>query len=140
MRRVALLRGAMRAKAVSYSWHEAETGHIEAALSRGDRRLGAVLERAVRDGGRLDAWGEYFSYDRWLRAFAACGLDPAFYAARERATDEILPWSHISSGVTDEFLLRERALARAGAVTPDCRRQCSDCGARALGEEGVCHA
>ncbi len=136
MRRVELLRTAMREKAIHYNWHDPETSFIEAALSRGDRRLGSVLREVVRRGGRLDSWSEYFSFDRWMKAFEACGLDPAFYACRERAHDEILPWRVISAGVDDEYLWRERENAYRGTVTPDCRQKCTGCGASGLLTEG----
>jgi radical SAM family uncharacterized protein len=140
MRRVGLLRGAMRMRSVVYNWHSAETSLIEAALSRGDRRLGRVLERAWRGGARLDAWDEHFSPERWLDAFEESGLDPAFYAERERERGEILPWSVISSGVDEEYLWSEREAARAGAVTPDCRVKCAGCGAAALVSPLACDA
>jgi radical SAM family uncharacterized protein len=132
LRRVELLRGAMRMRSVVYNWHDAGTGFIEAALSRGDRRLGRALERVWRDGARLDAWDEHFSLERWLAAFEKCGIDPAFYAERERARGELLPWSVVSPGVGTEYLWSEREAARAGAVTPDCRVKCTGCGASAL--------
>jgi radical SAM family uncharacterized protein len=131
-RRVALLRESIKAKAVSYKWHDSPTSYIEAVLSRGDRRLGRVLETVWKNGGRMDSWQDYFSLDRWLAAFDECGLDPAFYANRERSRDEILPWSMISSGVTADYLWREREKAYAGETTPDCRSACGGCGANAL--------
>lgn len=138
-RRVELLRGALKAeRSVSYNWHDAETSRMEAVLSRGDRRLGAVLERAWRDGCKLDAWSEYFDYSRWIAAFSACGIDPDFYAARARDKDEILPWSVTTAGVRPEYLWRERAQCYAAAITPDCHRQCTACGANCLIEGGVC--
>ncbi|MDR2615201.1 MAG: TIGR03960 family B12-binding radical SAM protein [Oscillospiraceae bacterium] len=139
MRRVTLLRENMRAKAVTYSWHDADTSYIEAALARGDRRLGAVLEAALRRGARLDAWGEYFDVERWIASFEECGLDPDFYACRERDYSETLPWSVVSSGVDASFLISENEAAKRGSTTPDCRTRCSDCGARALCKEGVCY-
>jgi radical SAM family uncharacterized protein len=138
-RRVSLLRENMRAKSVTYSWHDADTSFIEAALARGDRRLGAVLEAAHRRGGRLDAWGEYFNIGRWLASFEEYGLDPDFYACRERAYSEILPWSVVSSGVDESFLISENEAAKRGETTPDCRTKCSGCGARELCGEGVCY-
>ena len=103
-RRVKLLREAITAKAVTYNWHDGDTSFLEAVLARGDRRLGRVLERVHQKGGRLDAWSDYFSLDRWMEAFAECGIDPAFYANRERAREEILPWSMISCYVSDDYL------------------------------------
>ncbi|MDR1217090.1 MAG: TIGR03960 family B12-binding radical SAM protein [Oscillospiraceae bacterium] len=131
-RRVGLLRDAMRTRSIVYNWHSPETGLVEAALSRGDRRLGRVLEQVWRDGARLDAWDEHFSFERWMDAFGKCGLDPAFFANRERARGELLPWSVVSAGVSGEYLWSEREAARAGAVTPDCRAKCTGCGASAL--------
>lgn len=131
-RRVALLRERMNTKTVTYNWHPSPTSFLEAVLSRGDRRLCKVLETVHRKGATLDAWEEYFLLERWLEAFAECGLDPHFYANRARPADETLPWSHIDVGVTDAFLRREREKAYAGETTPDCRTQCSGCGANRL--------
>ena len=131
-RRVALLRDAIKTKTVTYNWHDSDTSFLEAVLARGDRRLGKVLETAWRKGAHLDAWEEYFSLDRWLEAFDACGLDPHFYANRTRSEDELLPWSMISSGVTQDYLKRERHQAYASLTTPDCRTRCNGCGANKL--------
>lgn len=137
-RRVTLLREHMRAKAITYNWHDADTSYIEAVLSRGDRRLGAVIEQVWRSGGRLDSWGEYFSFDRWMSAFEKCGLDPDFYACRERSFDEILPWSRVTMGVKPDFLWHEREMSRLSRLSPDCRKKCTACGAAALLEGGRC--
>jgi len=137
-RKQELLRGAMRSRAITYNWHDSDTSYIEAALARGDRRMSAVLEKVCEKGGRLDAWGEYFSMQRWLDAFAECGLDPDFYALRERGEEEILPWSMIDCGVSTEHLLSERKKSRLGQTTPDCRTQCSGCGALSLMDGGEC--
>ena len=139
-RRVALLRGAIRNKSIQYNWHDPDTSYIEAVLARGDRRLGPVLEEVWRTGGRFDAWDEYFSFQRWLDAFAACGVDPDFYARRPFGGHEILPWSRIDVGVRPQFLWRERQRAYEGVITPDCRVQCMGCGADRLLECGVCDA
>ena len=137
-RRVKLLREAITAKAVTYNWHDGDTSFLEAVLARGDRRLGRVLERVHQKGGRLDAWSDYFSLDRWMEAFAECGIDPAFYANRERAREEILPWSTISCYVSDDYLWRQRELAYQSVTTPDCRTRCSGCGANVV-EGGECY-
>ncbi len=136
-RRVRLLRQAINAKAVTYNWHDGDTSFLEAVLARGDRRLGRVLEKAYRKGARLDAWSDCFDLNRWLEAFAECGLDPAFYANRERQRDEIFPWSVISCCVSDDYLWRQRELSRQSVPTPDCRTQCSGCGANVI-EGGEC--
>ena len=132
LRRVNLLRSSISARNVTYNWHDAETSLIEAVLSRGDRRVADAIERVWRDGGRLDAWTDYFSFERWMKAFAACGLDPAFYAQRERPSDEVLPWDMIDVGVRKAHLVRERERAYRSELSPDCRRQCSACGAARL--------
>lgn len=137
-RRVALLRQAIKTKTVTYNWHSSETSVIEAVLARGDRKLCKVLETVWRKGARLDAWEEYFSYERWQEAFSECGVDPAFYANRQRGVEEVMPWDMISCGVSKEFLRREYERAVAGVTTPDCRTQCSGCGANCL-IGGACH-
>ena len=137
-RRVKLLREAMTAKAVTYNWHDSDTSFMEAVLARGDRRLGRVLETAFRKGARLDAWTDYFQLQRWEEAFAECGIDPAFYANRERSRDEIMPWSMISCYVSDDYLWRQRELAYQSLTTPDCRTRCSGCGANKV-EGGECY-
>ena len=136
-RRVNLLRDSITAKNVQYNWHDADTSFIEAALSRGDRRVGGVIEAAWRRGARMEAWSDYFDYRRWLDAFADCGLDPAFYATRERAEDECLPWSRVDMGVKTSLLLRERHRAYDAQLSPDCRVACSACGAQSLLPKGV---
>ena len=137
-RRVTLLRGAMRNRSISYNWHDPDTSYLEAVFSRGDRRVGRVIEEAWRRGARLDAWSEYFDMERWLSAFEACGLDPAFYAYRIREKDELLPWMTVSTGVFDRFLWREREMAYQSKISPDCRKQCTGCGANLLHPGGNC--
>ena len=136
-RRVKLLRSSITAKAVTYNWHDGDTSFLEAVLARGDRRVGRVLEKAYRKGARLDAWTDCFDLGRWTEAFAECGLDPAFYANRERGRDEIMPWSVISCYVSDSYLWRQRELAYQSETTPDCRTQCGGCGANIV-EGGEC--
>ena len=131
-RRVKLLREAITTKTVTYNWHDSDTSFLEAVLARGDRRMCKVLETAWRKGAKLDAWEEYFSLERWLEAFDECGLDPHFYANRQRQKDEIMPWSMISSGVTEAYLWRELQQAKAGVTTPDCRTHCNGCGANLM--------
>ena len=139
LRRVHVLTDALAsARAITYNWHDAEVSLIEAALARGDRRLGAVIEEVWRQGGRLESWTEYFSLQRWLDAFVTCGLDPEFYALRERPLDELLPWEHMDMGVTRRHYERERERAYRSELSPDCRAACSGCGAASLLKEGVC--
>ena len=136
MRRVHLLQEAIRSKTVDYRYHGSDLSYLEAVLARGDRRLAPVLEYAVRHGARLDGWDEYFDYQIWEEAFAACGVDPAFYAQRAYGREEALPWQTIDVGVRPEFLWQERELAYQSQITPDCRTKCSGCGANCL-EGGV---
>ena len=138
-RRVSLLKNAITAKNVTYKWHDPETSFIEAVLSRGDRRLADVLEYVWKHGGRLEAWEDYFSYELWMEAFSHFGIDPSFYANREREADEILPWDVIDVGVLKNHLWHERELCYQSTLSPDCRKQCSACGAARLLKKGcVC--
>ena len=139
-RRVKLLRDNMRGRSIRYNWHDPDTSFLEAVFSRGDRRVADVIEEAWRQGAKFDAWSEYFDFDRWMAAFGACGLDPAFYANRVREKDEVLPWSVTSTGVTTPFLWRERERAYQAVITPDCRVQCTGCGADKLYPGGKCDA
>lgn len=138
LRRVNLLRSAITAKNVTYNWHDAETSVIEAVLSRGDRRVADAIEEVWRSGGRLDAWTDYFRFERWMQAFAKTGIEADFYAARERSTDEILPWDMIDVGVRREHLVHEREMCYQSKLSPDCRKQCSACGAAKLLKGGRC--
>ena len=131
-RKQQLLKEEIRARNVSYSYHDADTSFIEAVLSRGDRRVAEAIEQAWRNGAHLDAWDEYFSLENWTDAFEQTGIDPAFYANRERGEDEVLPWRVTTTGVGEKFLLRERHRAYEGVVTPDCRHGCAGCGANLL--------
>ena len=138
LRRVNLLRSSITAKNVVYNWHDAETSLIEAVLSRGDRRVADAVEMVWRDGGRLEAWTDYFRLDRWYKAFESCGIDTDFYALRQREEDEVLPWDMIDVGVRKEHLLHEKHQCYASALSPDCRKQCSACGAAKLLKGGRC--
>lgn len=133
-RKAALVKAAMR-KQVTYNWHEPDASVLEGALARGDRRIGAVIERAWRSGARLDGWGEMFRFGVWKDAFDSEGLDMAFYTTRRRGLDEVLPWSHISLGVSMEHLKSENLKAHRGEPTPDCRTACAGCGASSFGGE-----
>ena len=138
LRRVNLLRSSITAKNVTYNWHDAETSLVEAVLSKGDRRVADAIEEVWRQDGRPDAWSDYFSFERWMQAFASCGLDPAFYANTEIPLDAVLPWDHIDVGVRKAHLLHEREMAYASALSPDCRHQCAACGAAKLLKGGRC--
>jgi len=129
MRRQGVLRDAMKfVKGASFSWHEPYTSFLEAVFSRGDRHLGKVLARAVELGCRFDSWSEFFSFEKWMQAFADCGIDPKTYAEREIPVDAPLPWDHINYGVSKAFLKKEYEKALAAATTGDCRQGCLGCG------------
>ena len=130
------LKDALRpVKGVKFNWHDAKLSVLEAVFSRGDRRLSAVLENAYRAGCRFDSWKELFDAAKWQAAFESAGLEPAFYAARERNKDEILPWDIIDTGLSKEYLWQEKLRADQRATTPDCREGCTGCG---LLEAGLC--
>lgn len=128
-----ILKQGLHHKGTKLSWQDPEISLLEATLSRGDRQMGRVIYRAWELGGKFDAWSEHFNYENWLRAFADAGLEPSFYAHRERSLDEVLPWSHIDTGITDAFLKQEFQHTRDGEETPDCRQNpCNACGLQQL--------
>jgi radical SAM family uncharacterized protein len=127
--KLALLRRLVRGPGLRLSWNDPATSLLETTLSRGDRRLGKVIHEAWQRGARFDAWGESFDAERWWAAFSTQGLDPAFYAYRERSLEEILPWDHINSGVSKEFLVQECQRSLREETTLDCRGgPCLACG------------
>lgn len=136
-RRQSILRSTLRAKSVNLSWHDSGMSVVEGLLARGDRRLGRVVERCWADGARFDSWSEHFDGERWMRAVAEEGLDPAFYLYRERGEDEVFPWDHLDFGVDKSFLRSELEKALRAESTVDCRYDgCVDCGVcEALGTE-----
>jgi radical SAM family uncharacterized protein len=124
-----LLKLGLRRRGIKLSWQDPEISLLEAALSRGDRRLGRVIYRAWELGSTFDAWSEHFNYGNWLRAFEDNGLELAFYALRQRSLDEILPWAHIDVGINNNFLKREYHRAFDDKGTSDCRYDiCNVCG------------
>lgn len=125
-------------RSIKYSWHEPDVTILEGFLARGDRRCADVILKAYEKGALYDAWSESFRYHIWKEAFAETGIDLDFYTLRERSTDEILPWDFIDAGVTKQFLIREWEQAKNETVTPNCRQQCSGCGAKRYGG-GVCY-
>ena len=133
LRRQALLRNSVRDRQVSVSCHHAEQSVLEAALARGTRQAGAAILGAYRAGAILDAWSERLDYGRWARAFDDAGLSLEDEATKAFALDRPLPWAHIDSGVTREFLLTERERVLTGEPTPDCRSVgCASCGVMRL--------
>ena len=132
------LKDNIRDRHLKYSWHDPELSLLEAVFARGDRKIGKVLAKAWELGCKFDSWGDHFKYDLWLQAFADCNVDPAFYANRKRAPEEVFPWDHIDVGVSKKFLLREKGKAEKGEVTLNCMQSCSGCGASSFGQ-GVCN-
>ncbi|MCR5640584.1 MAG: TIGR03960 family B12-binding radical SAM protein [Lachnospiraceae bacterium] len=125
-------------KSLSYQWHQADVTVLEGIFARGDRRIAKAIQYAYEHGCFFDAWGEYFHYDKWLEAFAACGIDPDFYTMRERDIEELLPWDFIDTGIRREFLVHEWEQAKAAVVTPNCKMRCSGCGCKSFGG-GICY-
>lgn len=125
-------------RAIGFRYHDGKPGIVEGLLSRGDRRVGRIIEAVWRDGGRFDGWSEHFSYQRWMscaeEALAGTGVDVDWYTTREREYDEVLPWDHLDSGLDKDWLWGdwEDALAagRGEAIeVEDCRwTPCYDCG------------
>jgi radical SAM family uncharacterized protein len=114
---------------VGMRYHDGEPSLIEGLLSRGDRRVGAVIERVWRDGGRFDGWTEHFSFARWMAAATAVGVDVGWYTTRERDADEVLPWDHLDSGLDKQWLWDDWQDALGEFEQDDCRwTPCFDCG------------
>ena len=123
-----LLKSALKGiRGVEFSYHEPDISVLEAVFARGDRKLADVLERAWELGARFDSWDEHFKLDAWNAAFEQTGVDPDAYAHRRREKDEALPWDHIDSVVTKEYLVRESERAYRAEVTKDCRLGCNGC-------------
>jgi hypothetical protein len=136
--RLAKLRAALRSdrrygSAIGFRYHDGQPGIVEGLLSRGDRRVGAVVERVWRAGARFDGWNEHFSFERWMaaadEAFAGSPVDVAWYTTRERGEHEVLPWDHIDSGLDKEWLWEDWLDALDEREVEDCRwTPCFDCG------------
>ena len=129
--RINILRDATRHdRGVQLKWHDPRASLAEGISSRGDRRVGAVIEEVWRRGGVFQEWSEYFDVDLWTDAMAAHGLSVDWYVHRHRERDEVLPWAHVSAGLHEDFLWQEWEDALAASGTPDCRwTPCYDCGA-----------
>ena len=122
------LRSALRRRGLKLSYSDPEETLLEAALSRGDRRLGPVIEEAWRLGARFDAWGDQRDTGAWKQAFETHGVDPDFYTRRQRSRDEVFAWDVVSPGVRRAFLWREFERSTSGEMLGDCREQCYGCG------------
>jgi radical SAM superfamily enzyme YgiQ (UPF0313 family) len=126
------------ARAIGFRYHDGKPGIVEGLLSRGDRRVGAVIEQVWRDGGRFDGWSEHFSYDRWVAATAAAlagtGVDLDWFTTRERDYDEVLPWDHLDSGLDKDWLWADWQ----DAVDPSSQTEVEDCRWTPCYDCGVC--
>ena len=127
-RRIQFIRQGLSNSPVRIKYNQPELSWLEGIFSRGDRRLVRALIEAWRLGARFDAWGEHFRMGIWEEAFRLTGVDPDFYLYRKRPLNEVLPWDHISSGVTKSYFTREWKKAQEEQLTPDCRNQCLECG------------
>ena len=132
------LKTLLNRKSIRYNWHESDISVLEGLLARGDRRLSKLILSVYEKGGIYDAWSECFKKELWDEAIAENNIDVDFYVTRARNDDEIFPWDFIDTGVTKKFLLREWHNAQNEKVTPNCRMQCSGCGAASFGG-GICY-
>ncbi|HZX48960.1 MAG TPA: TIGR03960 family B12-binding radical SAM protein [Nitrospirota bacterium] len=129
MRRLNYLRDGLKKVRINLKWHKPDMSYLESVFSRGDRRLGKVIETAWRSGCRFDSWTEKLDMDKWEEAFKVCGIVPDWYSSRPIKLDEVLPWEHLHTGVEKEFLLKEYRRAESGRTIPDCRYGlCPNCG------------
>ncbi|HRR30193.1 MAG TPA: TIGR03960 family B12-binding radical SAM protein [Candidatus Sumerlaeia bacterium] len=136
--KIQYIRSRIKSGKIVFKSHDLQQSLLEAILARGDRRLGSAILRAWEDGCRFDGWEELFRYTIWEQAFSKTGIEPSFYAHRERTPDEILPWDHIHAGVSKEFLKRERQRAYECALTEECTTgACAACGACPDGKDNI---
>lgn len=127
----------IESKKINFNYHDADTSFLEGVFARGDRKLCKAMKLACERGFHFDGWNECFDLQKWLDLFEECGIDPSFYANRRRSFDEVLPWDHIDYGIKKQFLIDECHKAYCSTTTPNCRQECSKCGANRYGG-GVC--
>lgn len=118
----------LKIKGVSFHYHDSFISILEGLFARGDRKTGAIIEKALESGCTFDGWSEHFNEEGWRRALSETGIDLHFYTARRRNYDEVFPWDIIDSGIRKEYLVEEMEKAKKGITTPDCREGCRDCG------------
>jgi len=123
-----LLKHELRDKNIKLTWTRPEDTLLEAWLSRGDRKVGEVIYTAWKNGAKFDAWNDQHHHEAWIQAFAEHGLDPAFYTHRQRRTDEVFPWDHISAAVKKSYLFNDFRMSLEGEIRVDCRQHCFACG------------
>ena len=123
-----LLRKMLPDRNVKLSWNDYEDSQLEAWLTRGDRKVADVIYTAWQNGAKFDAWGDQMKNDVWMAAFEEHGIDHTFYTQRQRRTDEVFPWEHISTAVRKNFLFQDFRLSLEGQIRVDCRLNCYACG------------
>ena len=123
-----MVKSSIRSKKVNLSYHEPDQTYLEGVFARGDSRLADAIEEVWRRGERFDGWTECFNFDRWMEVFRDLDIDSDSYVCRTRSLDEKLPWDHIDSGVSKDYLKREHEKAMNGERTRDCREGCNGCG------------
>ncbi|AIS52099.1 hypothetical protein TKV_c09200 [Thermoanaerobacter kivui] len=133
-----LLKKRLKSKVLKYNWHNPYMSFLEAVISRGDRKVGKAIIKAWEKGCKFDGWEEYLNYDKWEEAFKEVGVNPHFYANRERSLEEVFPWDVIDVGVDKRYLIREYKKSQEGRITPDCRLYCTGCGVKDFDEGVVC--
>ncbi|MGF7056490.1 TIGR03960 family B12-binding radical SAM protein [Brassicibacter mesophilus] len=136
--KINLLKSKIKDNKITYNHHDSRLSYLEAVLARGDRKLSKVLIKAWEKGCKFDGWADLFDFSKWMSAFEDCGIDPDFYATRERNYDEILPWDFIDAGVSKDYLIKENEKAKKGELTKDCRLGCTACGINTCFTGGVC--
>ncbi len=136
-RKGAFVKNAIKRKQVRFTYHNTMMSSLEGVMARGDRKVSKAIYRAWELGCRFDSWSDVFDFEKWQQAFDETGLSMEFYANRKREYNEILPWEHVSVGVTKRFLIEERERAYRAQTTPNCRQECQNCGAKSFGG-GVC--
>lgn len=124
----ALLKSELRDQNIKVSWTDPDDSLLEAWLTRGDRRMAEVIYTAWKNGAKFDAWTDRRRAAIWAAAFAEHGLDPAFYTYRQRRTDEVFPWDHISAALRKNFLFQDFRQSLEGQIRVDCRLNCFACG------------
>ncbi|MFA6807915.1 MAG: TIGR03960 family B12-binding radical SAM protein, partial [Eubacteriales bacterium] len=122
------LRSKLKDRRIKFQYHDVDASFLEAIFARGDRRLADLLEWAVNKGCTFDGWSEHLKFQTWMQGIEELGVDSEFYANRVFATNEILPWDHLSCGVTKDYMLQEYEKAVAVVTTVDCRESCGQCG------------
>jgi radical SAM superfamily enzyme YgiQ (UPF0313 family) len=123
-----VLRKMLPDRNIKLSWNNHEDSQLEAWLTRGDRKIADVVYTAWKNGAKFDAWGDQMKYDVWMAAFEEHSIDPTFYTHRQRRTDEVFPWEHISAAVRKNFLFQDFRMSLEGEIRVDCRLNCFACG------------